>query len=151
TGISWSPDGTQLAIGVGPQLASGGVLFNSTRLDETEVLTINVDGSGLNQLAARPALSPAWSALQSAGSIADFDGSGLVDGADFLAWQRGNSPNPLSSADLAAWLGRFGALAGVAAWQPAGQPVPEPQSAALLLLTAAFGHLTVRRMARQRR
>ena len=31
----------------------------------------------------------------------DFDGDEDVDGADFLAWQRGESPNLLSQSDLA--------------------------------------------------
>ena len=31
----------------------------------------------------------------------DFNNDGVVDGADFLAWQRGESPEPLSAADLA--------------------------------------------------
>jgi hypothetical protein len=39
----------------------------------------------------------------------DFDGSGTVDGRDFLAWQRGTSPNPLSAEDLADWQQAFGA------------------------------------------
>lgn len=33
----------------------------------------------------------------------DFDNDGDVDGRDFLVWQRGGSPNPLSSGDLADW------------------------------------------------
>ncbi|MCA9235194.1 MAG: hypothetical protein KDA44_06970, partial [Planctomycetales bacterium] len=38
----------------------------------------------------------------------DFDEDGDVDGGDFLAWQRGNSPTPLSADDLAAWQANFG-------------------------------------------
>ena len=38
----------------------------------------------------------------------DFDGDGTCDGADFLAWQRGESPYPLSSSDLAEWQAEFG-------------------------------------------
>jgi hypothetical protein len=38
----------------------------------------------------------------------DFDGDGLVTGADFLMWQRGESPNPLSASDLAAWEANYG-------------------------------------------
>ncbi|MBN2292689.1 MAG: SBBP repeat-containing protein, partial [Pirellulales bacterium] len=39
---------------------------------------------------------------------ADLDDDGDVDGADFLAWQRGESPDPLSSSDLASWQATFG-------------------------------------------
>jgi autotransporter-associated beta strand protein len=53
----------------------------------------------------------------------DFDGDGDVDGRDFLRWQRGQSPNPLSSTDLQLWKDQYGTngLAGLAA-------VPEPGS-----------------------
>jgi hypothetical protein len=38
----------------------------------------------------------------------DFDGDGDVDGRDFLRWQRGGSPNPLSSSDLSLWQAQYG-------------------------------------------
>lgn len=67
----------------------------------------------------------------------DFDGDGDVDGVDFLEWQRGNSPNPLSPGDLADWQANYGAplLAAVAG-------VPEPTTLALLCL--AFVPLSCR-------
>ena len=43
---------------------------------------------------------------------ADFDTDGDVDGADFLAWQRGESPLPSSDFDLNAWKESFAALSG---------------------------------------
>lgn len=61
----------------------------------------------------------------------DFDGDGDVDGADFLAWQRGESPNPLSAADLAAWQTNYGATASTVAVNA----VPEPQTMLLLVLS----------------
>jgi hypothetical protein len=71
--------------------------------------------------------------VASAGVPGDFDGDGDVDGRDFLAWQRGESPNgtpggPTSAADLATWQGAYngGALSAVT--------VPEPSSALLLVL-----------------
>jgi hypothetical protein len=65
-----------------------------------------------------------------AGASGDFDGDGDVDGRDFLVWQRGGSPNPLSAGDLAEWQANYnvGGLASV-------QAVPEP--AGFLLLCAA--------------
>lgn len=62
---------------------------------------------------------------------ADFNGDGNVDGLDFLTWQRGQSPNPLSASDLALWQAEYGvgALA-------ANVSVPEPAS--IMLLTLAL-------------
>jgi hypothetical protein len=62
--------------------------------------------------------------------LGDFDGDGDVDGRDFLEWQRGNSPDPLSSADLAAWQENYGNTGGVAAVSA----VPEPMGITLMLL-----------------
>jgi hypothetical protein len=39
---------------------------------------------------------------------ADFNSDGQVNGRDFLAWQRGQSPNPGNSADLAIWRDQYG-------------------------------------------
>lgn len=63
------------------------------------------------------------------GTPGDFDGDGDVDGIDFLEWQRGNSPNPLSSGDLADWQSNYGA--GAVATLAA---VPEPVGLTLMLL-----------------
>ena len=59
----------------------------------------------------------------------DFDNDGDVDGSDFLHWQRGESPNPLSAADLASWQANFNSSP-----QSALTAVPEPTSLALLLI-----------------
>ncbi len=39
----------------------------------------------------------------STASGADFKQDFSIDGKDFLTWQRGGSPNPMSASDLAAW------------------------------------------------
>ncbi len=39
---------------------------------------------------------------------ADFDNDGDIDGRDFLVWQQGGSPNPLSPDDLADWQTNYG-------------------------------------------
>jgi hypothetical protein len=59
----------------------------------------------------------------------DFDGDGDIDGRDFLAWQRGESPNPFSSGDLELWQAEYGSGSLVAAAM-----VPEPNTAWLLAL-----------------
>lgn len=66
----------------------------------------------------------------------DFDRDGDVDGADFLSWQRGDSPHPLSADDLAKWQEHYGLNASLLVSSAA---VPEPTTAALLLCVIACG------------
>ena len=54
--------------------------------------------------------------------LGDFNGDQVIDGGDFLAWQRGESPHPLDASDLSAWKARF----GTGAISAAGHAVPEP-------------------------
>lgn len=60
----------------------------------------------------------------------DFDGDDDVNGEDFLLWQRGESPNGGSAADLAVWKANFGQTAP----NPGVSAVPEPGG---LVLTSA--------------
>lgn len=53
----------------------------------------------------------------------DFNGDGTTDGRDFLMWQRGESPERHSAADLAAWQANYGAASSLVLTQ---QAVPEP-------------------------
>ncbi|WP_428308084.1 hypothetical protein [Lacipirellula sp.] len=89
----------------------------------------------------------------SAGLAGDFDLNGVVDGADFLAWQQqfGTSVTPGTGADadgdglvdgddLAIWQGNFGAIAAA----PVAAAVPEP-SALLLGTLAVAGVAGLRR------
>ena len=55
----------------------------------------------------------------------DFDVDGDVDGRDFLFWQRGDSPNNGSFADLVAWRVNF----GLAQANQSGLAAPEPCTA----------------------
>jgi hypothetical protein len=65
----------------------------------------------------------------------DFTFDGLVDAADFLAWQRGESLDPLSEADLAQWTALFGNAS-----VPLQNLVPEPSALNLtyLVLSGLF-------------
>ncbi|RIK73505.1 MAG: hypothetical protein DCC67_17835 [Planctomycetota bacterium] len=84
---------------------------------------------------------------------ADFDGSGLVDGNDFLIWQRNfgvgttlsagdaNASGSVDAADLAIWKAQYG-TAPVAA---AAAAVPEPAGLALVGCGAALGGFIRRR------
>ncbi|MGI9429180.1 MAG: hypothetical protein ACR2NM_11025, partial [Bythopirellula sp.] len=65
----------------------------------------------------------------------DFNGNDVVNGADFLAWQRGESPNPLSQSDLAYWEANYGDAIPLTATSTA---IPEPTAALLLV----FGVVT---------
>lgn len=72
----------------------------------------------------------------------DFDDDGDVDGADFLAWQRGLSPRPLSQADLAVWQVDFGSTNSL---RPALNAVPEPTSLGLACFALVAGMCVRRR------
>ncbi|QEG33473.1 hypothetical protein [Bythopirellula goksoeyrii] len=69
----------------------------------------------------------------------DFDFDGDVDGRDFLMWQRGGSPSPLSASDLVAWRANYGDSGLLAAGLSA---VPEPSGIVLALICLV---LTTRR------
>jgi hypothetical protein len=64
----------------------------------------------------------------------DFDNDGDTDGNDFLTWQRGELPTPLSQSDLADWEANFGAAASLSA---NSSQVPEPATGFMLMLGAA--------------
>ncbi len=64
----------------------------------------------------------------------DFDGDIDVDGTDFLLWQRGESPNPFSASDLAAWEANYGTVSPLSA---ASAAVPEPSTWIMLMLVVA--------------
>lgn len=68
----------------------------------------------------------------------DFDGDGDVDGRDFLAWQRGQSPNPFSAGDLTSWQTNYGVGGGLVANIASVTAIPEPGS---MLMTAIGGML----------
>jgi hypothetical protein len=64
----------------------------------------------------------------------DFSGDRIVDGTDFLRWQRGLSPTPLSPQDLTTWRNNFGkSIVAV----PAVAAVPEPTGVGLVLISLA--------------
>jgi len=80
--------------------------------------------------------------LNSAGGApGDFNNDGKVDGADFVVWQRGGSPNPGSAIDLALWKTHFGSAT------PAAGAAPEPSSC-FLAFGLSLGGLVLRRRTR---
>ncbi len=104
------PEATALA-----DIAAGKILGN-----ELEVSTIDLFGLPYTQIIST-----------AEGLPGDFDGDGDVDGRDFLAWQRGESPTAFSSFDLSDWQNNYGpgVVAGI-------NVVPEP--AAIMLFTVAI-------------
>jgi hypothetical protein len=70
----------------------------------------------------------------------DFNLDGAVDGSDFLRWQRGNSPNPVSAQDLADWRSNYGIDLNAS---PTQRSTPEPSTTCHLLL-GACGLLAMR-------
>lgn len=81
----------------------------------------------------------------SAGLAGDFDDDNDVDGNDFLVWQRGGSPNPLSDGDLTTWKNNFGMVGSATAMAAA---VPEPS--AFLLGACVASVLAAMRTGRRR-
>lgn len=75
----------------------------------------------------------------------DFNTDGRVNGVDFLMWQRGESPNPLSDSDLADWQANYGFRNGSST--AAVSSVPEPASA-MLAAAALLGVAIQRRKVR---
>lgn len=63
----------------------------------------------------------------------DFDGNAVVDGADFLLWQRGEAPDGASPEGLADWLSNFGAGTQIVA---ESVPVPEPVNNVVFAIAA---------------
>ena len=89
--------------------------------------------------------TPEWNNLNLItveGTPGDFDDDGDIDGRDFLVWQRGNSPSPLSAADLAAWQNGYGGGPLVAT-----SAVPEPSSICVMIL-ASISAIGLRRPSR---
>jgi len=67
--------------------------------------------------------------LQAVSEPGDYDLDGQVDGADFLRWQRGGSPDSLSPADLGAWQSQFGSAGNITSLMVT---VPEPTAMVLM-------------------
>ena len=69
--------------------------------------------------------------VRSPGSHGDFNDDGVIDGGDFLEWQR----NP-ALGELSDWLGNYGITATRLA-APISRPVPEPPALSILILLMA--------------
>ena len=61
----------------------------------------------------------------------DYHPDGIINGLDFLAWQRGDSPIPLSTDDLAIWQSSYDT-------QTASSLAPVPEPGTLAILSSCF-------------
>jgi hypothetical protein len=102
--------------------------------DAAAIDQITIDWpSGLTQTLTNVTVNQLLSVTESGDTNdpGDFDHDEDVDGDDFLAWQRGESPDPLSAADLAEWKTAYPTPPPTT---PTGAQVPEPATAAFWLL-----------------
>jgi hypothetical protein len=76
------------------------------------------------------------------GLAGDYNGNGVVDGADYLVWRKGLSTT-YTQADYDVWRSHFGQTAGSGAALPSAESlsaaVPETSTAVLLLAAAIVG------------
>ena len=144
TGISWSPDGSELAVGIGQQVSSGGFRFNLAEPSASEIAIVSSDGSAIRQLVAAPAFSPTWSTLQQNSPSGDYDNTGAVGQGDLdlvlLNWGRNAPPVP------AGWINQKpsgligqaeldGVLLNWGGGNLSSLAVPEPTTVVLALLS----------------
>ncbi len=88
---------------IGANYAGQSSTFTSVVLGHATDAALNADSQR-----ARNSLVVDATIAVSAGLPGDFDADGDSDGADFLKWQRGESPAPNSSGDLTLWRNNFG-------------------------------------------
>ena len=107
-------------------------------------VTVNLFATGLDAAdsIAFTAFTQRFAQTGPTSLVGDYNNDKTVDGGDFLRWQRGQSPAPLSQSDLNTWRINFGQSILAA---PAISPVPEPATAPLLSLGAATTLLIARR------
>lgn len=131
---------------VGPDIQTA--VYGSARLDrQVLLLPESFQGHTLTEIrlsgtAGNPSGVPFVAAITvEVPKPGDFDRNGFVNGRDFLLWQRGDSPNPLSAEDLADWQANYGMGPLVAT----SMAVPEPTTWVMLSLAAVAGNLARRR------
>jgi len=86
----------------------------------------------------------AWTMTAALPVGADFNENGIIDGGDFLSWQRGESPFPLSAFDLAGWESNFGTT-GSGSLASSANTIPEPSAFALFAMAATVVCSAMRR------
>ena len=133
-------------------MGSNTILYATNYLNELVTITDTGAGSVATLLANAPTNTTfrgiAFVPSAPAGVSGDYNGNGIVDGADYVLWCNGgplqndiNTPGSVDPSDYTYWRSRFGATSGGSgSGLSGGAAVPEPATATLLLLgLAAFG------------
>ncbi len=130
TGLTWAPDGSALLVSVSEQANLGTGFLDLPDTSNSAIFTVSTSTGVSSFLSQFPnAFGPT---LPLASVASDFNGDGTVNGFDFLQWQRGESPNPFSAADLAAWRSSY----GTGGLSSLSTNVPEPSGLILAALAA---------------
>ena len=104
---------------LGPLQDNGGLTFTHALLPGSQAIDMgnpgftsppdfDQRGAGFDRVVGGRIDIGAFEVQGTATLAGDFDGDGDIDGRDFLAWQRGQSPTPLSSGDLSDWHENYG-------------------------------------------
>lgn len=108
--------------------------FGVNLFAHTNDLVINIDSIRFDEVTGVPG---------------DYNGNGIVDGADYVLWRNGgplqnevDAPGTVNAADYAAWRARFGNTSGGGSLSEAA--VPEPASFVLILVTVVGSCLVAR-------
>ncbi|MDC0935312.1 VCBS repeat-containing protein [Pirellulales bacterium] len=132
-------------------------------VDTSHRYTVFTDGSFLQHGYADGSLIDVQSLAElTAVASGDYNMDGVVDGADFVVWQRslgqqitdgtgadGDGDGIVGPGDLQVWQSRYGETTGaLVGGQSSGQPVPEP-SAAMLLASLCGAVLGIRKAIRR--
>lgn len=113
----YSPSGSYTLIS-----AASGLNTSGLALDPNDAATFALGAQGNDLI------------LSVRGGNGDFNGDGFVDGVDFLLWQRGGSPNPLSQSDLEEWQNNY----GTTPVSSVTSAVPEPSNMSMLLVIGSI-------------
>ena len=121
-------------LGISSYETGGLLLANRNASRVLHVLDVNGDGDALDLgevtvFADGISGGPADIIALPAAYNADYNENGNVDAPDFLKWQRGESPQPVSDFDLELWESQFGTAVTFAA----AMTVPEPDAALQLV------------------
>jgi hypothetical protein len=101
---------------------------------------------GMNQEPVYKSNSVELRVVEAMGPPGDYNGDGTVDAADYALWR--SDPSSYGGGQgYTDWVNNFGQAAGGGSGSSANAAVPEPASALLLILGAAFGFFRGRRVA----
>jgi len=113
-----------------PQDGDSFKIFDFASVAGALTLELPVLADGLQWDASELLVSGELAISSASNPTADFDGDGVVDGHDFLAWQTGFGNGTTNGSDLANWQAQFGTNGDLLT---ASVTVPEPHCLTLLI------------------